>query len=96
MDGGQEIDDKRKDVECKDKCDDPFEDGGDVLVVAPVCRDEDDGENELNDDEGEFHPEGDAEDAVLAVVCLRVLEIVLGAFLYSCTYIGLAVGIPSK
>lgn len=41
------------------------------MVVAPVGRDEDDGKDEFDDDEGEFHPEGDAEDAVLAVVCLR-------------------------
>lgn len=68
-DGGEEVDDEGEDVKGEDEGDDPFEDGGDVFVVAPVGGDEDDCEDELDDDEGEFYPEGDAEDAVLAVVC---------------------------
>lgn len=43
------------------------------MVVAPVGGDEDDGEDEFHDDEGEFHPEGDAEDSVLAVVETQLL-----------------------
>jgi hypothetical protein len=68
-DGGQEVDDEGEDVKGEDEGNDPFEDGGDVVVVAPVGADEDDCEDELDDDEGGLYPEGDAEDAVLAVVC---------------------------
>lgn len=68
-DGGQEVDDKGEDVKGEDEGDDPLEDGGDVVVVAPVGGDEDDGQDELDEDKGELDVEGDAEDAVLAVVC---------------------------
>lgn len=69
-DGGQKIDNKGEDVECEDEGDDPFENGGDVFVVAPVGGDEDDGEDKFDEDECELYPKGDAEDAVLAVICL--------------------------
>lgn len=56
-DGGQQVDDKGKDVEGEDEGNDPFKDGGNVFVVAPVGGDEDDGENELDDDECNLDPE---------------------------------------
>jgi hypothetical protein len=55
--GGQQVNDKGKDVKGEDEGNDPFEDGGYVFVVAPVGGNEDDCENELDDDEGDLDPE---------------------------------------
>lgn len=64
----QEIEEEGEDVEGEDQGDQPFDDGGDVGVFAKGGGGEDDGQEGLDDDEGQFHPEGDAEDAVVAVV----------------------------
>ena len=64
----QEIDDEAPDVEDVNERDDPLEDGADVVVFVELRDGEDDGERDLDQDEGEFEPEGDAEDAVFAVV----------------------------
>lgn len=71
--GGQQVNDEGKDVKGENEGNDPFEDGGYVLVVAPVGGDEDDSENELDDDECHLDPERDAEDFVMAVICYSIL-----------------------
>lgn len=76
--GGQQIDEESEHVEGEDQSDDPFEDGRDVLVT--VCEggaDEDDRQTELDEDEEELHPKGDAQDAMLAEVDTQAL--ILGA-----------------
>lgn len=65
--GRPEVDDEGEDVEAEDEGDDPFQDGGLVEVAAVPRHAEADGEPELDDDEGELHPEGEPEDSVLAV-----------------------------
>lgn len=67
-DGGDEVDGEAPDVEGVDEGDDPFEDGGRVPPRLAVADAEADGHAELDDDEGELEPEGDAQDAVLSVV----------------------------
>ena len=67
MDRRSEIDDKGEHVQGEDEGDDPFEYGGYVGVVRVRGGCEDDGEEELDEDEGEFDPEGGAEDAMLAI-----------------------------
>ena len=78
VDGGPEVDDKGEDVEGEDEGDDPLEDGGDVVVARPVGGDEADGQEELDDDEDELYPEGDAEDAVLAPFWSRSATVTRG------------------
>jgi hypothetical protein len=48
--------------------DDPFAHGRRRVVFLIAEHAKGDGETELQEDEGEFYPEGDAQDAVLAVV----------------------------
>ena len=66
--GGSKIDDEAQDVKGKDKSNDPLEHGRDVFVFGKVERGKGNGEHELDQDKREFGPEGDAEDAVLAVL----------------------------
>ena len=65
-----QVDDKREDVGGEDEGDDPLEDGGGVVVACGHAGGEGDGEHDLDDDEGKLDPEGNAEDAVLAVAFL--------------------------
>ena len=67
-DGGEQIEQEAQDVAREDQGDDPLKDGGDVAVAGPRGADEDGGQHDLDQDEGQFHPEADAQDAVLAVV----------------------------
>lgn len=70
---GPQVDDEGEDVEGEDEGDGPLEDGGVVEVVVQVAHAEADGEAELDDDEDELDPEGDAQDAVLAVLDAEAL-----------------------
>lgn len=65
--GGPQVEDEGEDVEGEDEGDDPFEDGGDVVLFLPGARGKGDGEAELGEDEEELDPEGDAEHAVFDV-----------------------------
>lgn len=68
-----EIDRKAPDVEGIDERDDPLADRG-AVVVLPVAEDaEGDGQPDLDQDEGQLDPEGDAQDAVLPVVDAKSL-----------------------
>lgn len=67
MNGGPQVDDEGKDVQGEDEGDDPFKHGGHVGVVGVGGGCKDDGEDELDEDKGEFDPEGGAEDAMVAV-----------------------------
>lgn len=71
--GRKQIDDEREDVEGEDEGNDPFEDGGDVAVRGEGGRHEDNGKCDLDQDEGQFDPEGDAQDAVVTVVDTQAL-----------------------
>lgn len=74
---GQQIDKEGQDVKGEDEGDDPFEYGSHILPAVEGGDDEDDGEDYLDDDEDEFKPEGEAQDAVLAEMHAEAL--VLGA-----------------
>lgn len=63
-----QIHDEAEDVKGVDECDEPFEDGCDVLVFGEGCADEDDGKDGFDEDECEFDPEADGEDSMVAVV----------------------------
>lgn len=66
-DRGQKVDDETPDVEDVDERDDPFQNGGGVDAAVAALHDaEGDGEGELDDDEEQLHPEGDAQDAEFA------------------------------
>ena len=69
----QQIYKKRKDVKGKQQCYYPFKDCSNVLLAVESGGDEDDSEDDLHDDEGEFEPEGEAQDAVLAEVHAEAL-----------------------
>ncbi|KAL9057515.1 MAG: hypothetical protein Q9206_002305 [Seirophora lacunosa] len=60
-------------VKCENECNNPFEDGSDGLVAGKAGSDEDGSEEYFDDDEEELHPEGGAEDAVLAEVDAEAL-----------------------
>lgn len=72
-DGGQQVDEEGQDVEGEDESDDPLEDGGDVFLAFEGGDAEDDGEGDFDEDEGQFHPEAGAEDAVLPEVDAEAL-----------------------
>lgn len=67
MHGRPQVEDEGEDVEGEDEGDDPFEDGGDVVLLLPGAGGEGDGEAELGEDEEELDPEGDAEHAMFDV-----------------------------
>ena len=73
----QQIDKERQHVKRKDERDDPFENRRDVLPAGEGGADKDGGEGNLDEDENELEPEGEAQDAVLAEVHAQAL--VLGA-----------------
>lgn len=62
----QQIHKESKHVEREDEGNDPFEDGSDLLVGGEGSANEHGGEEDFEDNEEELHPEGGAEDAVLA------------------------------
>lgn len=64
----QEIDGKAPHVESVDERNDPFADCGAIIVISISEHSECDCKTNFNKDEGEFDPEGDSEDSVLAVV----------------------------
>lgn len=66
--GRVQVDEEGEDVHGEDEGDEPLEDGGRVEVVREVAGDEGDGEDDFDDNEGELNEEGEAEDAVFAVV----------------------------
>jgi len=60
-------------IESIDESNDPFNDRSRVVVCKVAQDTESDGETELDEDEGEFDPEGHAENTVLAVVHAETL-----------------------
>lgn len=64
----QEIDGKAPHVESVDERNDPFADCGAIVVISIGEHSECDRKADFDEDEGEFDPEGDSEDTVLAVV----------------------------
>jgi hypothetical protein len=69
----QEIDDEAPDIENVDQRDDPLEDGADVVMADFLCDAEYYREGNFSQDEEEFDPEGDAQDAMLAEVDAKAL-----------------------
>jgi len=65
--GWDQIDEEREDVECEDECDGPFENCSCIVFVLEIGSAECDCEDHFDEDEGEFDPEGDPEDAVFSV-----------------------------
>ncbi len=63
-----EINRKTPDVESVDEGNNPFADCGGIVVSLIVEYSERDCHCDFDEDESEFDPEGDAEDAVLSVV----------------------------
>lgn len=72
--GGPEVHGEGEDVEGEDEGDDPLQVGADVLLVGAGGDAKGHGQGELEEDEGELDPEGEAEDAVLAVLCLHFVS----------------------
>lgn len=72
--GRVEVDGEGEDVSCEDEGDDPLEVGRDALVLAEGEDAKGDAQGDLDEDEGELDPEGDAEDAVLSVLCFIWLD----------------------
>lgn len=65
----QKVDKEGEDIEGEDEGNDPFEYRRDILVAfGEGGANEDGGEEDFNDDEEEFHPEGGTQDAVLTKV----------------------------
>lgn len=70
---GDEINGKTPYVEGVDKRDDPLQDGSRVPNVFPVTYAESNGQCELHENKSEFNPEGNAKDAVFAVMYSETL-----------------------
>ncbi len=68
-DGRVQIYEEGKDVKGKDGGNDPLKDGGNIGVFGECGACEDDGEDQLDEDKGEFDPKGDAQDAMVSVFC---------------------------
>lgn len=58
--GRVEVDVEGEDVKGEDEGDDPLEHGAGVVVAREGARDEGDGEEDFDDDEGQLDPEGEA------------------------------------
>lgn len=69
----QQIEQETEDPERVDEGNDPFEDARDVRVGCVGAGREDDGQDKLDDDEGEFDPEASCEDPVVPVVDAEAL-----------------------
>lgn len=63
-----EVNDKGQDEECKEKGDDPFEDGGDIVVAGKVGCDKGNGQADFDQHHGELGPERGAEVAMFPVL----------------------------
>ena len=68
-----QINDEAKDVEGEDQTNDPLENSPDIIALPIKHVAEDDRQRDLNDDEDEFDPEGEPEDAVFAVFDTQTL-----------------------
>jgi hypothetical protein len=66
--GGNKINEEGKTVECENERDNPFQHSCCVIRFLEIAASEGDGEYHLNEDKGEFDPEGDAEDSMLAEI----------------------------
>ena len=55
----QEVDDEAPDVEDIDQCNDPLEDGADIIVADFLCHTEYNRKCDFGQDEEQFDPEGD-------------------------------------
>lgn len=73
----QQIDKEGEDVKSEHERDDPLENGRNVLFAVERGGYEDDRKDELDNDEHEFEPKGEAQDPMLAEVHAKSL--VLGA-----------------
>ena len=69
----QQIHEKRQDIKSENERNHPFKHGRDILLSLPAGGGEHNGEHDFNEDEGEFGPEGPAQDAVLAEVDAEAL-----------------------
>ncbi len=69
----QQIHEESKDIKGENKGDDPFQDGPDGPVGGERGADKDSSKEDFDNDEEELHPEGCAEDAVLAKVDAEAL-----------------------
>ena len=73
----QQIDKEGEDVKSEHERHDPLENGGNVLFAVEGGGYEDDCKDELDNDEHEFKPKGEAQDPMLAEVHAKAL--ILGA-----------------
>ena len=71
MDSRAEVDEETKHIKGEDECYGPFEDGSGVVFVSGVADAKGDCEHDFEEQEGEFYPEGDAEDGVFAEICFQ-------------------------
>lgn len=69
----QEVDNEAPYEEDVEERYNPFKDGGDIVAAFVLCYAEGDREGRFDDDEGEFEPEGGAQDAVFAEVDAEAL-----------------------
>lgn len=69
----QEIQEEAQNVERERECHNPLKDGGDISGLSEVGGCKYDGERNFDQNEGEFDPEGDTEDAVVAVMNSKAL-----------------------
>src|SRR5271154_1235729 len=68
LNAGQEIQQEAQNVERKCERHDPLEDRSDVLLTGGVGGSKHYRERKFDQDEGEFHPERDAEDAMVSIM----------------------------
>ena len=68
-----QINQETEDEGCEDEGDDPLYHCCDILMIAEGRAGENDGEYDLNNYEAEFHPETDAQDAMISVVNTQTL-----------------------
>ena len=74
---GQKIQEEAQDIEGERERHNPLEDGGDVVQTAEIGDSKHYRERDFDQDKGQFRPEGDAQDAVVAIVDPQAL--ILGA-----------------
>lgn len=67
MDSRLEVNNKRRNIKGENKGDDPFKNGGDVILMRESSRSKYDGEDKLDENKGKFDPKGRAKDAMFAV-----------------------------
>ena len=68
-----QIHEECQDIECEHERNDPLEHGCDILLVVETRGGKDDSKTDFDEDEEEFGPEAEAEDAVLAEVHAKTL-----------------------